>query len=323
MRRREFIAGLGGAAAWPVVALAQPAAMPVIGYLTSASSDLAAERAFRDGLREAGFEEGRNVAVIYRSSIGQDERLPVFVAELLRDRVNVVFANGVAAALAAKSATTLVPIVFSIGGDPIEVGLVPSLNRPQGNLTGVSTLNAQIVPKRLQLLHELLPNAKIVAALLNPTRPSIDRETDELHMAARILGVQLHILHASSDRDFDPAFSMMNTLGAQALLIGPGAFFTSRGTQLASLAARHTLPAIFQYRYFVEAGGLMSYGGNFNDTNRRAAVYVGRILRGEQPADLPVQQATKAELFINLRSAKALGLTIPETLLATADEVIE
>ena len=323
MRRREFIAGLGSVATWPVLAGAQQTTIPVVGYLSSASSDLGAERAFREGLREAGFEEGRNVTIIYRTSSGQDEQLPMLAADLLRSGVNAVFATGVAAALAAKSATARIPIIVSIGGDPVDAELVSSLNRPQGNLTGVSTLNAQIAPKRLQLLHELLPTAEVVAALLNPSRPSIGHETDELLAAARILAVQLHIVHASSDSDFEPAFSEMKTLGAQALLIGPSAFFTSRGTQLAKLAARHALPTIFQYRQFAEAGGLLSYGGNFNDTNRRAAVYAGRILRGELPADLPVQQATKAELFVNLRSAQALGITVPETLLATADEVIE
>jgi putative ABC transport system substrate-binding protein len=323
MNRREFVTGLGSATTFTLAARAQPSPAPIIAYLTSASADRSAELAFRLGLSETGYEEGRNVAIESRSSGGHDGQLPALAAELLSRGVNVMFAAGVNAALAAKSATSTVPIVFSIGGDPVDVGLVSSINRPLGNITGVSTLNATVAPKRLQLLHELLPNAHVLAALLNPARPTIEAETEELQIAARNLGVELFILHASADLEFDTAFSAMSRLDSRALLIGPGAFFTSRATQLAELTVRYAVPAIFQYRNFIDAGGLMSYGGDFNDTNRRAGAYVGRILRGEKTTELPVQQATRVELFLNLKTARALGLIVPPSILLRADAVIE
>jgi putative tryptophan/tyrosine transport system substrate-binding protein len=328
MRRREFITLLGGAvAAWPVAAGAQQAAMPVVGVLSAEWPDLFADRlrAFHDGLRQTGYVEGRNVTIEYRWAEGQNARLPTLAAELVRRQVSVIVTAGsTPAALAASAATTTIPIVFYLGADPVDIGLVTSLSRPGGNLTGVVTLNVEVAAKRLELLHELVPTATIVALLLNPTSPTLaETMTRDLQAAARTLGLQLHVLHASSEREFDTVFATLVQLQAGALVIGADALFNSRSEQLAALALHHSVPTIYQYRAFAAAGGLISYGGNISDLYRQAGVYAGRILAGAKPADLPVQQSTKVELIVNLKTARALGLTVPLTLLARADEVIE
>jgi putative ABC transport system substrate-binding protein len=326
--RREFITLLGGtAAAWPLAARAQQAAVPVIGFLSSASADVYAIRlrAFRQGLKEAGYVEGQNVEIEYRWGEGHNDRLPAFAAELVRREVTVIAAaGGTPSALAAKAATATIPIVFGVAVDPVEVGLVASLNRPGGNLTGVTNLNAEVGPKRLELLHELLPAATIIAVLVDPTSPTLaEAFLRDLQAAARALGVRLHVLHATSERDFDAVFATLIQLRASALIIGPGILFVARSEQLAVLAARHAVPTVFQYRPFAAAGGLLSYGSNETEFYRLVGIYAGRILKGEKPADLPVQQSTKVELIINLKTARALSLTIPLPLLGRADEVIE
>ena len=323
MRRREFIAGLGVAGVWPFAARAQQA-MPVVGFLNSGSRDLSTHivRLFRQGLGEAGFVEGRNIAIEYRWADGQYDRLPALADDLVSRQVAVIATNG-PATLVAKSATAKIPIVFLTGANPVEGGLVTSLSRPGGNLTGVTTLSDEILPKRLELLHELMPTATVIAALLNPTNPASVALSRDLQSAARTLGLQLHILHASAARDFDPAFATLDELRAAGLVISADPLFNVRSQQLAGMTLRHAVPAIYQYRDFAAAGGLMSYGGSLNDSFRLQGAYVGRILKGEKPADLPVQQATKVELIINLKTAKTLGITFPQTLLARADEVIE
>ena len=325
MKRREFITLLGGAAAsWPLSARAQQPALPVIGFLNGGSSWEYAQitAAFRNGLSETGYVEGRNVWIEYRWAEGRYERLPALAADLVRRQVSVIAAN-TPATPAAKAATTAIPIVFLTSTDPVAAGLVASLNRPGGNLTGVALLNVDIGPKRLELLHELVPAASVVALLSNPTNPNSERQSRIMQAAARTLGLQLHVLHASTERDFDAAFATLAQLRAGAVIIGADAFFINQSEQLGALALRHAVPAISFYREFVAAGGMMSYGGDLTDAFRLMGVYASRILKGDKPGELPVQQVTKVELIINLKAAKTLGLTVPLPLLGRADEVIE
>jgi putative tryptophan/tyrosine transport system substrate-binding protein len=326
MKRRDFIAGLGGAVAWPLVARAQQSAMPVVGFLGAEAYEPWAERveAFRQGLSEAGFVEDRNVSTEYRWANGQHVQLPLLAAELVRRNVAVIVAPGAApAALAAKAATKTIPVVFETAGDPVRLGLVASLNRPGANVTGITSLGLQVVPKRLQLLRELIPTLTSVAVLANPSNPITEGNLRELEAVAREQQVNLHVLEAMVEDDFDLAFTRIANLQAGALLIVPDSFLTSHGAMLGALTARHGVPAIYQHRSFVTAGGLMSYGTSFAGLFRQVGVYTGRVLKGERPADLPVQQATNFELLINLKTAKALKLSIPLTLLGRADEVIE
>jgi len=325
MRRRTFIAGLGSAAAWPLAARGQQPGVPVIGYLSSRSPSAAANlvAGFRKGLSEAGYFEGQNVTIEYRWADEQYDRLPALAGDLVRRQVAVIAVDGTPTALAAKAATSTIPIVFQGGLDPVVFGLVTSLNRPGSNVTGVTSLNIELGPKRLELLHDAVPTRTIMATLVNPAYPGADAQSRELQAAARTLGLQLHVLYASTDRDFDMVFATMVQLQAGALVVSADGFFISRIEQLGALTLRHRVPAIHPLREFAEAGGLMSYGGSIVDQFRTAGAYTGRILNGEKPADLPVQQATKTELTINMKTAKALGITFPLTLLGRADEVIE
>jgi ABC-type uncharacterized transport system substrate-binding protein len=323
IERRKFLATLGrAAAAWPFAARAQQ--RPVIGFLRSTSLADAAHlmAVFRQGLKEAGFIEGQNVVIEYRSAEDQAHRLPALVADLVRQQVALIVGN-TPSALAAKAATTTVPIVFVTGGDPVIDGLVASLNRPGGNITGVSFLGRELVTKRLELLRQLLPKAAAIAVLVDPNFPEAERERRVVQAAAHAIGQELIAVEASSDRDIEMAFATFAQRGAGALFIGSSAFLNSRRERVAALAVRHALPASHTLREFATAGGLMSYGTSITDAYRLAGIYAGRILKGEKPADLPVQQSTKFEFVINLRTAKALGLDVPDRLLALADEVIE
>jgi putative ABC transport system substrate-binding protein len=327
MRRREFIVWLGGAAAgYPLAVRAQQVPMPVIGYLGNASPDAWTIRlqAFRRGLKEAGFVEGKNVTIEFRWSDGNYDRLPELAADLVRRRVDVIVTPGsTASAFAAQAATKTIPIVFETGADPIASGLVASLNRPGGNITGVTSLNNEVGPKRLEALHEAIPSAKVVAALVNPAAGAVsERQTTALAAVASKMGLELLVLQVTDDRALETAFSTVRQR-ASAVIIITDAFFLSRTERLAALTLKNAMPSIFQNRAFAAAGGLMSYGGDPAETHALAGLYVARILKGAKPADLPVIQGTKAELVINLKTAKALGIELPQALLARADEVIE
>jgi ABC-type uncharacterized transport system substrate-binding protein len=323
MKRREFITLLGGAAAWPLAARAQQPGVTLIGLLAGAQLDDRLLSAVRQGLKEAGYVEGRNVAIKYRTADGRFNRLPGLAAELVADPVAVIVAFAPPAAVAAKAATGTIPIVFVTGADPVELGLVSSLNRPGGNVTGVTFLVTALGAKRLELLRELVPSAKIVGLLVNPANPTSEFQTTDTQAAARALGIELVIRNARGESDIYSAFESLAQERVNAVIIGTDQLFTSRRDQLVALAARHALPAIYYLREFVEAGGLISYGASSTDAYRLTGGYVGRILKGEKPADLPVQQMVKFELAINASTAKALGLTVPDKLLVAADEVIE
>jgi ABC-type uncharacterized transport system substrate-binding protein len=324
--RRKFLATLGGAAAWPLAAGAQQPTMPVIGFLNSASPDGYASNvaAFHQGLKEAGYIDGQNATIEYRWAENHYDRLPALAADLVQQKVTVIAATTTPAALAAKAATSTVPIVFTTGGDPIKLGLVASLGRPGGNVTGSTQLSVEVGPKRLELARELFPGATTFALLVNPANPLAATVSKDLEAVADTLGMRLHVLHASTEADFEAAFATAAQLRAAALVIStPEPWFGSHAAQLGALALRHSVPAIYFQREFAAAGGLMSYGGSVTETYRLAGLYAGRILKGEKPADLPVVQSAKVELILNLKTARALGITVPLPLSGRADEVIE
>jgi putative ABC transport system substrate-binding protein len=327
MKRREFITLLGGAAAaWPLAARAQRPAMPVIGFLSSRSPGESASvvAAFRAGLRESGFVEGQNLVIAFRWADGRYDRLPELAADLVALRVAVLFAaGGPPSALAAKAATSTIPVVFSAVNDPVRLGVVASLSRPGGNVTGMSILTSEMVAKSAQLLKELVPAATAIAYLVNPSNPSAEIYSKEAATVASALGIRVHVLDASTEHDLDEAFASLGKLGAGGLVVPAEPFFDSQRDRIVALAARYAVPASYTFREYVVAGGLMSYGASLPDSYRRAGIYVGRVLKGEKPADLPVMQPTKFDLVLNLKTAKALGLTVPDRLLALADEVIE
>jgi len=327
VRRREFITLLSGASlGWPLAARAQQSAMPVVGFINSASPQGYARQlsAFLKGLSESGYVERQNVAIEFRWAEGHNDQLAALAADLVYRQVTVLAATSTPAALAAKAATTTIPIVFEMGADPVKLGLVPNLSRPGGNVTGVTSLNTEVEPKRLELLHELVPTATVMALLVNPADPAhAENTTKQVEAAALTLGLELHVLSASTERDFDAVFANLTQLRASGLVIGGDALFTSRSEQLAALSVRHAVPTIYEHREFAVAGGLLSYGADITDSYHLAGNYTGRILKGDKPADLPVQQATKVEMFLNLKTAKALGITVPLPLLGRTDEVIE
>jgi putative ABC transport system substrate-binding protein len=325
MRRREFMTLLGGAAAWPPAARAQQA-IPVIGYLSSFPADINPKltQAFRQGLNDVGYSEGNNVIIEYRwDEEGRYDRLPIMAADLVSRRATVLFASPIPAALAAKATTSTIPIVFAIGSDPVETGLVLGLNRPGGNITGATFLSVELGAKRLELLRDLVPRIASIGLLVNPTNPNAALQAKEMQAATTALGLQITVVSASSQGDFNNAFSMLVAQRTNALVLSADPFFFSHRDQLIAFAMRCSMPAIYYAREFALAGGLVSYASRFDDSFRQAATYVGRILKGEKPADLPVLQPTKFELVINLKTAQALGLDVPPTLLARADEVIE
>jgi putative tryptophan/tyrosine transport system substrate-binding protein len=326
VRRRHFITLIGGAAAvWPLAARGQQAAMPVIGFLHGASFEgyKPMVTSFRQGLKEAGYVDGYNVAIEFRWAEGHYDQLPAMAADLVRRQVTVIVTGGTPAAFAAKEATSTIPTVISVGIDPVQLGLVGSLNRPGGNVTGTAVLTVELGAKKLEMLHELLPTAAAIALLVNPTNPNVESETRVVQDAARLLGLHLHVLHASTESQIDAAFGAVVELRASALIVGVEPFLNDSRAQIVALAARYAVPAVYGVRDFVTAGGLMSYGTDLVDIYRQSGIYAGKILKGARPADLPVQQLTKVALVINLKTAKTLGLTIPTTLLGRADEVIE
>ena len=327
MRRREFITLIGGLAAWPLAARAQQPAMPVVGFINAAAAQSYKQQltAFLKGLEEAGYVDGKNVMIEYRWAEEQNDRLPAMAADLVRRQVAVIAATSSPAALAAKAATTAIPIIFETGVDPIKIGLVANLARPGGNVTGVTQSNVEMAPKRLQSLRELLPAARVIALLVNPalTLPSAEAVTGEVSTAASTLGLELQVLNVTSESDIKAAFAKAVQIGAGGMVAASSAHFVGQIEHLAGLALQHAMPTIYQFRRFAAAGGLVSYGSEITEAYRLAGIYTGRVLKGDKPADLPVQQATKVELVINLRTAKALGITVPNTLIGRADEVIE
>jgi putative ABC transport system substrate-binding protein len=325
MRRRAFIAALGSAAVWPLAARAQQPTMPVIGFLAAGSpkSDERLVAAFLNGLGETGYEDGKNVRIEYRWAENQYDRLPSMAADLVRERVAVIAAATTPAARAARVATATIPVVFTTIADPVQIGFVASLNRPGGNVTGVTLLSVEVGPKLLELLHGAVPSTAIIGLLVNPANPNAEVQSKSTQAAALQLGLQVHVLNASTERDFDVAFAKLKEMRSGALVISQDVLFNTKSEQLAALTVLHEIPSISMLREFAVAGGLISYGASRSDAWRQAGVYAGRILKGEKPADLPVQQPTKFELVINLKTAKALGLELPPSLLARADEVIE